>query len=107
MPPEPIYPPPQNEPGALTQPRQLQRWLDTNIQGGALSRSREFITVPTFSEPVVHIGESDIIVAFNFESPNNFSFVCSAEVITQNGFSTQIPGLNVQNPNYLLVMMWK
>ena len=74
--PQPNYPPPSNEVGATTQPRQLQRWIDVNPQGGKLSRARYYIGLPVFSQAVSWKGVSDIVAAFNFEAPNNFSIVC-------------------------------
>jgi hypothetical protein len=91
--PPPNYPPPQNEAGALLSPRQLNRWLDVNPQGGRLSRTRGFITMPAFgySNAAQWKGYSDIIVAFNYEGPNNFSLKPFVRAVT---------------PVYTLCVMW-
>lgn len=73
--PQPLAPP--FATGSITIPRQLQRWLDINPQGGQLTRSRYFLTLPSFSVSVNWVGVSDIVAAFNFEAPKNFSIPCS------------------------------
>lgn len=78
---------------ATTQPRQLIRWLDINPQGGPLRRTQTFITLPAFSAPFTWKGYSEIVAAFNFEAPNNFSF-------------TSLVGELPASPNYLLCVMW-
>jgi len=69
---QPLVPPPANDTGALTYPRQLQRWLDPNPVT-KLDRVGTFLTLPSFSVTVNWLGYSDIVAAFNFEAPNNFS----------------------------------
>lgn len=88
--PEPLSPPPTNEYGAVIQPRQLQRWLDIN-NITQLTRTQAYITLPTFSQPVTWNGYSDIVAAFNYEGPNNFTLVSPPAVIS---------------PNYVLCIMW-
>lgn len=88
----PLPPAPPFSAGALTVPRQLNRWLDVNPQGGALTRTRGFIQLPQFTVNVTWLGYSDIVAAFNFEGPNNFSL--------QN--STAFP----ISPFYFLCIMW-
>lgn len=67
------YPPFATDTGALIIPRQLDRWIDINPQGGALRRCQTYITLPAFSRAVAWRGYSDIVAAFNYSSPNNFS----------------------------------
>lgn len=86
----PLVPPPANDFGALTFPRMLQRWLDVN-RVTRLTRTNSFINLPAFSQDVTWKGYSEIVVAFNFEGPNNFSF-------------TSLP--LIANPNYVLCVMW-
>lgn len=90
----PLSPPPTNEAGAITQPRQLQRWLDVN-RVTHLTRTQAYITLPAFSVNTTWQGYSDIVAAFNFEGPNNFSL---------RGFSGIEP---TDIPNYLLCIMWR
>ena len=78
--------------GALTDPRELQRWLDVNPQGGGLRRIQEYLTLPAFSQAVTWRGYSEIVAAFNYEGPNNFSLT---------PFSVPV------NPNYALAIMWR
>jgi len=78
--------------GAITDPRQLDRWLDINPQGGGLKRTETFIVFPAFSQAVTWKGYSEIVAAFNFEGPNNFSL---------------IPFVTPTTPNYALAIMWK
>jgi hypothetical protein len=80
--------------GALTIPRQLERWLDVNPQNGPLKRTETYITVPAFTTNYFWIGYSDIIVAFNFEAPNNFSL---------RGLSSLLDF----NPNYYLCISYR
>lgn len=87
----PQAPSPPFVPGAQTEPRQLNRWMDINPQGGPLTRTETFITLPAFSQAVTWRGYSEIIAAFNFEGPNNFSL---------NSFIAPV------NPNYALAIMW-
>lgn len=77
----------------MIQPKTLDRWLDINPQNGSLRRTETFITLPAFSQAVTWKGYSEIVVAFNFEGPNAFSFL-------------SLSSLPV-SPNYLLCVMWK
>lgn len=71
--PSPLVPPPLNDPGALTWPRMLQRWLDDNPVT-RLTRTSTYIQLPIFNQGVyTWNGYSDIVAAFNFEGPNGFS----------------------------------
>lgn len=91
--PFPLTPPPASDIGAWTIPRMLQRWLDVNPIG-KLTRTETFVTLPAFSVNAEWLGYSDIVAAFDYEGPNNFSF----------------KGFNVEPspaPNYLLCVMWK
>jgi hypothetical protein len=90
--PIPSFPP--FSPGALVVPRELNRWLDINPQGGALTRARKYITVPGFSVSVNWLGWSDIVASYNYEAPNNFVL-------------TSLVGELATNPNYLMAIMWK
>lgn len=56
--PEPLHPP-----YGITQPRQLQRWLDVNSQNGPLGRTRQFITIPTdaVNPPIIPVRGITII----------------------------------------------
>ena len=69
--PDNSYPP--TESGALVYPRQLNRWLDVNPQGGALRRAQLYLTFPAFSVTPNWVGVSDIVAAMNFECPKNLS----------------------------------
>lgn len=89
----PKVPPPITDVGAWTVPRTLQRWLDPNPIT-RLTRTQAFITLPSFSVTTIWGGYSDIVAAFNYEGPNNFSFV-----------PTTLP--TPINPGYLLCVMWK
>lgn len=88
--PSPVAPPPSNEPGALTQPRQLQRWLDVNVVP-VLTRTQGYFILPAFSVDAEWRGYSDIVAVFNYTATNNFS----------------LKGLVAPaNPNYLACIMW-
>lgn len=89
----PLTPPPLSDKAAFTIPRMLQRWLDVN-PATALTRTQAYITLPSFSVISNWIGVSDIVAAFNYEGPNNFSLV---------GFEIE----PIVTPNYLLCVMWK
>ena len=58
----------------ITQPRILDRWLDVNSQNGPLKRCQTFVTIPTFNVASAWNGYSNIVVAFNYQAPNSFSF---------------------------------
>ena len=71
--PPPLVPPPTSDIGAMTVPRYLQRWLDVNAITH-LTRTSTFISLPAFTQSIsTWSGYSDIIYAFNFESPNVIS----------------------------------
>ena len=89
----PTVPPPLSDTGAWSIPRTLQRWLDVNPITH-LTRTQGYITLPAFNVDVNWLGYSDIVVAFNFEGPNNFSLT---------GFDIE----PVPMPNYLLCVMWR
>ena len=89
--PEPLHPP--YVAGAVQQFRTLNRWLDINAQNGPLSRTQTFITLPSFSQAVSWQRYSDIVAAFNYEGPNNFSLKSGSNLPS--------------NPNYCLCIMWK
>lgn len=85
------------------QPRVLDRWLDINSQNGPLSRVQMYFTLPTFSVGVTWRGYSDIVAAFNFESPNSFSLTVSGPTANQpNTVRYTVP----TNPNYTLCISW-
>jgi len=89
--PAPQVPPPASDSGALTYPRQLQRWLDV-WPVTKLDRTESYITIPSFSIANTWNGYSTIIATYNFEGKNNFSL-------------KYIVG-EVSNPNYILCVMW-
>jgi hypothetical protein len=91
--PQPDYPP--FAAGSVTVPRQLIRWLDVNAQGGQLTRVQAFITVPSFNVTYTWRGYSDIVAAFNYEGPNNFSLT---------SLYGEIPSLAT---NYTMCIMWQ
>lgn len=89
----PIVSPPITDYGALTFPRQLQRWLDVN-RDTKLTRTQAYITLPAFTiENVAWLGYSQIVASFNYEGPNNFSI-------------SSLASLPV-DPSYCLCIMWK
>lgn len=67
-------------PGAVINPRTVNRWLDVNPQGGALTRAKAFIELPSFTANNNWDGYSNIVTAFNFEAPNGFSIPCDKVV---------------------------
>lgn len=69
----------------------MNRWLNINKVGPALSRAGTYIQLPTFDVAVEWLGYSDIVASFNVEAPNNFVFQL-----------TELP----TNPNYLLCIAW-
>ena len=89
----PLVPPPLSDTGAWAIPRTLQRWLDVNPITH-LTRTQGYITLPAFNVNVNWLGYSDIVAAFNFEGPNNFSLT---------GFDIEPSPI----PNYLLCIMWR
>ena len=91
--PDNTYPPFGGNAGAFTVPRQLNRWLDVNPQGGALRRCQTTITLPAFTAADEWNGYSDIVTSFNFEAPNNFSLTYPFSVPT--------------SPNYVLCVSYR
>ena len=80
----PLVPPPAGDVGALTWPRQLQRWLDDNPVG-PLTRISTYIVLPAFTQASnTWNGYSDIVVAFNFEGPNHLSLKVFVAPIAPN-----------------------
>lgn len=77
---------------ATSEPKLIDRWLDINPQNGPLRRVETFVTLPVFSQQQTWRGYSDIIAAFNFEGPNNFSLKLDYVVPV--------------SPNYVLCVMW-
>lgn len=59
--------------GAITVPRQLDRWLDVNPQGGALGRTQTYVVLPVFVIGVVWLGYSEIVGEYHFSASHNFS----------------------------------
>lgn len=89
--PEPLHP--SYAAGALTTPRQLDRWLDVNSQNGPLGRTQTYVTLAAFDIPVTWRGYSDLLGEYHFESPNNISLV---------GVLNDTP----TNPNYTLCVSY-
>jgi hypothetical protein len=80
----PLVPPPAGDVGALTWPRQLQRWLDDNPVG-PLTRISTYIVLPAFTQASnTWNGYSDIVEAFNFEGPNHLSLKVFVAPIAPN-----------------------
>lgn len=90
--PDNLYPPFSSDSGALTIPRQLDRWLDINPQGGSLRRCQTFVTLPSFNTGTSFISVSQIVASFNVEGPN---------AITLSGI---VPPTN---PNYVLCISYR
>jgi hypothetical protein len=80
--PQPNYPP---GPG-VTQPRHLIRWLDVNYQGGQLTRTQSYITIPTFSFASNWNQVSDIIAAYWYLAPNNISLIAADTILDDIGY---------------------
>jgi len=97
----PDYLHPPYAPDVVLEPRLLLRWLDINALNGNLDRAQYFVTLPAFSQAVTWNGYSDIVCAFDFEGPNNFSFKYITGELNR-GLTTDVPTL----PNYLLCVMW-
>lgn len=89
---EPNHPPPSNESGAVVQPRQLNRWLDVNPQGGQLTRTHKYLSISAFTTTSVFNQYSQIVTSFNVEAPNNFSLK---------------PYTVPANPNYVLCVSYR
>lgn len=89
--PEPKHPP--FDSGSITIPRTLIRWLDVNSQGGPLTRTMTFVTLPVFNANVTWLGYSDIVTSFNCEAPNNFSIKSAVG--------------NVGSPNFVLCISYR
>lgn len=77
----------------ITQPRQLQRWLDVNAQNGSLKRTSGFFLLPPFNIPFVppsvnpNFQYSDIVGVFNFTSSNNFSIKNYAHLTNDGSYT--------------------
>lgn len=87
-------PAPANPPfqaGALTTPRQLQRWLDVN-KVNKLTRTQSYFNLPVFSVDNVWRGYSEIVGAFDYVATNNFALLLDYTAPT--------------NPNYVACIMW-
>lgn len=92
--PAPIVPPPSNDIGAITWPRQLQRWLDVN-RITKLDRVGMYITLPAFTQSSnTWNGYSDIVESFNYEGPNACSLL---------GVTSSVP----TNPNFVLTVSYR
>lgn len=91
--PDNTYPPFAGDTGGLTQPRTLQKWLDTSPQGGALRRTQSYVSLPVFNQAVTWRGYSEIIIAFNFAASNNFVWIDR----------TDLPS----DGNYVLCVAWQ
>jgi hypothetical protein len=70
---EPLHPP-----YNVTQPRQLQRWLDVNAQNGKLTRTRGNIAYPNFNLSVPSLG---ILVRNNSGGSGTFKLLSSTSVV--------------------------
>lgn len=77
--PEPLHPP-----YNVTQPRQLQRWLDVNSQNGRLTRTRGYVLLPSFNIPSAGRTYSEIVGVYNYAATNNFS-IKNYQKFTNNG----------------------
>lgn len=82
---EPLHPP--FAPGAITIPRTLMRWLDVNYQGGPLTRTMTYITLPVFQANVEWNDYSDIVSAFNYESPNGFTLKAAQGLVDSANYT--------------------
>jgi hypothetical protein len=60
-------------------PRMLQRWMDVNPQNGALQRTRQYITLPTFSLDIEAYRFNTLVAEYLFAAPHNFSLKSSTE----------------------------
>jgi len=60
---------------AKTIPRMLQRWLDINAQNGPLTRTRKYLTFPSFEIASNWRGYSSIIGEYLFSSDKCFSLL--------------------------------
>lgn len=95
---EPTHPPYAST--VLNGYRTLNRWLDINAQNGPLGRTQTYVTVPAFSVAVNWLGYSDIVAAFNYEGPNNFTLKGIAGNLVNS--LSNIPS----TPNFMLCIMW-
>jgi len=89
--PAPVPPPPADEQGAVLSPRQLNRWLDVNPVF-PLTRTQTYLTFPAFNILYSWKGYSELVSAFNFEAPNNF---------TLPTYTTP------DSPDYVLCISWQ
>lgn len=88
--PPPSNPPPSNEPGAISNPRMLNRWLDINPVH-ALERIKTYWSYPAFEIDDNWAGYSNLVGVFNYTATNNF---------TLTAFET------LEDPNYIACVMW-
>lgn len=70
----PLSPPDTTESGAITIPRQLQRWLDIN-RVTKLDRTQGYLVMPAFAVQAAWNGYSEIVLAIGFNCPKNFSLL--------------------------------
>ena len=88
-------------PNAIIQPRELKRWLDVNPQNGPLARTSTYIVLPAFTQGSnTWNGFSDIIFAYNVESPNSVGLLTT-------GTKTAPSYVTPANPNYTLCISWR
>lgn len=76
--PEPLHPP-----YNVTQPRQLNRWLDVNSQNGPLTRTRGFISVPFNTIPVTKLSNQKIGIVNNSGFAQDFQLLNVAGALLQ------------------------
>ena len=85
---------------AVIFPRQLNRWLDTNAQNGKLTRTKTYLTLPSFSLDVVYAGYRQIVASINFECANNFSLkVVASDESTLSLTSPALTGNVIRDVN--------
>jgi hypothetical protein len=94
---EPSHPP--YIPGAITIPRQIDRWLDVNPQNGPLDRTHSYIVLPAFAVSAGWEGFPDLVLALDFVAPNNFSLT----IIQEGGFPS-IPATTPPSANAPIVV---
>jgi hypothetical protein len=85
-------------------PKQLNRWLDVNAQNGPLERNQAYFVLPAFNldATIEWMGYSNLVLAYNFEGPNNFSLKYLYQGAPNKGLLSPVPS----NPNYSLAVMW-
>ena len=90
--PIPNNPPDVTEAGAMTSPRQLQRWLDVN-RLSKLTRAGTYLEVPILNVTALWKGYSTLIAAYNYTASKNFSLKLS---------QSTLPSF----PNYMMCISW-